>query len=85
MALSGRRSFATACPLMTQSGYPQSELDVTEGGPNYSDPIQGTLVERVGFEPTVWLPVQPFSSSKILMPVCAAQCLSVCSSLAFLM
>jgi hypothetical protein len=38
----------------------------------------------VGFEPTVRLPGQRFSSSKILM-ACAVRCLTVCSSLAFRM
>jgi hypothetical protein len=34
---------------------------------------QKELAERVGFEPTVRLPVQRFSSSKIVMPARAAQ------------
>jgi hypothetical protein len=42
------------------------------------------MAERVGFEPTVRLPVQRFSSSMILMLACAVQSLSVCSGLAFL-
>jgi hypothetical protein len=41
--------------------------------------------ERVEFEPTVRLPVQRFSSSKILVLACAVQWLSVCSDLAFMM
>ncbi len=41
------------------------------------------MAERVGFEPTVRLPVQRFSSSKILVLTCAAQDLSVCSSSRF--
>src|SRR4029079_13664216 len=43
------------------------------------------MAERVGFEPTVRLPVQRFSSSMILMLAGAVQCLSVCAGLAFLM
>ena len=41
------------------------------------------LAERVGFEPTVRLPVQRFSSSKILMLAIAVPQLSVCSGWAF--
>ena len=43
------------------------------------------LAERVGFEPTVRLPVQRFSSSKILMLARAAWWLSVRPGSAFLL
>ena len=46
---------------------------------------QQQLAEREGFEPSVRLPVQRFSSSKSFMLARAAQWLNVCSSLAFLM
>ena len=45
--------------------------------------FQGVLAERVGFEPTVRLPVQRFSSSMILVLTCTVQCLNVCSRSAF--
>jgi hypothetical protein len=40
---------------------------------NFSLKTTDCLAERVGFEPTVRLPVQRFSSLKILILACAAQ------------
>jgi hypothetical protein len=50
-----------------------SALDLLATPTDEISTLSAWFGERVGFEPTVRLPVQRFSSSKVLVTACAAQ------------